>query len=78
MPKILLVAEKPAAGRDFAAALTGGHFTGQGPHRGKMADGTERKFINDNDTVIMRGYSSKDGVRVGFGEVITKVLPAKQ
>ena len=43
-----------------------------------LKDGSERKFINDNDTVIMRGYSSKDGVRVGFGEVITKVLPAKQ
>jgi len=43
-----------------------------------LKDGAERKFINDNDTVILRGYSSKDGVRIGFGEVITKVLPAKQ
>ncbi|MDG2226118.1 MAG: fumarylacetoacetase [Flavobacteriales bacterium] len=42
-----------------------------------MPDGSERKFINDNDTVIMRGYSEKDGIRVGFGEVSTKVLPAK-
>lgn len=42
-----------------------------------MADGTERKFINDNDTVIMRGYGEKDGVRIGFGEVSAKVLPAK-
>ena len=42
-----------------------------------MSDGTERKFIHDNDTVIMRGYSEKDGIRVGFGEVSTKVLPAK-
>jgi fumarylacetoacetase len=41
-----------------------------------MKDGSERKFINDNDTVIMRGFSSKDGVRIGFGEVSTKVLPA--
>lgn len=43
----------------------------------KMSDGTERKFINDNDTVIIRGFSSKDGVRVGFGEVSAKLLPAK-
>lgn len=42
----------------------------------KMSDGTERKFINDNDTVIMRGYSEKDGVRIGFGEVSAKVLPS--
>ena len=46
MSKILLVAEKPAAGRDFAAALTGGHFNGQGPHRGKMADGTELTVVS--------------------------------
>ncbi|MEN9302743.1 MAG: hypothetical protein RL264_1172 [Bacteroidota bacterium] len=43
----------------------------------KMNDGSERKFILDNDTVIMRGYAKKDGVRVGFGEVSTKILPAK-
>lgn len=43
----------------------------------KMSDGTERKFINDNDTVIMRGFAEKDGVRIGFGEVAAKVLPAK-
>ncbi len=43
----------------------------------KLKDGSERKFIADNDTVIMRGYSEKDGIRVGFGEVSTRVLPAK-
>jgi fumarylacetoacetase len=43
----------------------------------KMNDGTERKFIQDNDTVIMRGYCEKNGVRIGFGEVAAKVLPAK-
>jgi fumarylacetoacetase len=42
----------------------------------KMADGSERKFINDGDTVIIRGYAEKNGVRVGFGEVKGKVLPA--
>lgn len=41
-----------------------------------MPDGSERKFINDGDTVSMRGHASKNGVRVGFGEVSTKVLPA--
>ena len=43
----------------------------------KMNDGTERKFILDNDTVIMRAYAEKDGVRVGFGASVAKVLPAK-
>ncbi len=41
----------------------------------RMPDGTERKFIADGDSVIMRGYSSNDKLRIGFGEVKTKVLP---
>ncbi|WP_157206330.1 fumarylacetoacetase [Mariniflexile maritimum] len=41
----------------------------------KMKDGSERTFINDNDTVIMRGHCEKDGTRIGFGEVSTKLLP---
>lgn len=43
----------------------------------QLNDGSERKFIQDNDTVIMKGHCEKDGIRVGFGEVTTKVLPAK-
>ena len=41
-----------------------------------MPDGTERKFIEDGDTVIMRGFAEKSGFRVGFGELRTEVLPA--
>ncbi|MFN0033332.1 MAG: fumarylacetoacetate hydrolase family protein, partial [Flavobacteriales bacterium] len=41
-----------------------------------MKDGSTRTFINDNDTVVMRGYAQKDGVRVGFGECSGKVLAA--
>ncbi len=43
----------------------------------KMKDGTERKFILDGDTVTMRGFAEKNGKRIGFGEVSTKILPAK-
>ncbi len=43
----------------------------------KMKDGSERKFINDGDTVTMRGFAEKDGKRVGFGEVSAKILPVK-
>ncbi|OEK06220.1 fumarylacetoacetase [Roseivirga misakiensis] len=42
-----------------------------------MKDGSERKFIQDGDTVIMRGHAERNGVRIGFGEVKAKVLPAK-
>ncbi len=44
----------------------------------QLKDGTQRTFIADNDTVIMRGFCQKDGKKVGFGEVKTKLLPAKQ
>lgn len=43
----------------------------------QMPDGTERKFLQDGDTLIMRGHCEKDGIRVGFGEVRGEVLPAK-
>ncbi|MFN7044751.1 MAG: fumarylacetoacetase [Flavobacterium sp.] len=42
----------------------------------KMNDGSERKFINDNDTVIIRGFCQKGNLRIGFGEVSSKLLPA--
>lgn len=42
-----------------------------------LNDGTERKFINDNDTVILRGYCQNEHVRIGFGECKAKLLPAK-
>jgi fumarylacetoacetase len=43
----------------------------------QLAHGEERKFIEDYDTVIMRGNAEKDGIRVGFGEVKAQLLPAK-
>jgi len=42
----------------------------------KMRDATERKFINDHDSVIIRGYCEKDGLRIGFGEAKGKILAA--
>lgn len=42
-----------------------------------MTDGTERKFIQDGDTVTMRGFCKNDKIRIGFGEVASKLLPSK-
>jgi fumarylacetoacetase len=44
----------------------------------RLADGSERNFLHDYDTVIMQGYGQRNGVRIGFGEVRGKVLPAKE
>lgn len=44
----------------------------------QLSDGTRRKFIEDNDTIIMRGWAEKSGLRIGFGECSVKILPAKK
>ncbi|GLB51315.1 fumarylacetoacetase [Neptunitalea chrysea] len=41
-----------------------------------MPDGSTRKFINDGDTVIMKGHAKINDIRVGFGEVSTEVFPS--
>ena len=41
-----------------------------------LADGSERKFLLDGDTVTMRGHATKDGILIGFGEVRGTILPA--
>ena len=41
-----------------------------------LSDGEQRTFLADGDTVTMRGYGEKEDVRIGFGEVRTKILPA--
>ncbi|WP_299322809.1 fumarylacetoacetase [uncultured Maribacter sp.] len=43
----------------------------------ELKDGSKRTFIEDNDTVAMRGFAEKDGKRVGFGQVTGTILPSK-
>lgn len=49
-------------------------WAGQNPI--ELPDGSKRTFIEDYDTIIMKGYGKKDGVRIGFGEVSSQLLPA--
>ena len=50
-------------------------WRGQNPLQ--MQDGSERKFINDGDNVILRGYCENNGLRIGFGDCSGKILPAR-
>jgi len=43
----------------------------------QLSDGTSRSFIHDGDTITMRGHAGSNKMRVGFGEVTGKILPAK-
>lgn len=41
----------------------------------KLSDGSARTFIEDNDTVTLKGHCDNGKTRIGFGEVRTKLLP---
>ena len=41
-----------------------------------MPDGTERTFLEDGDTVILRAHTAADNIRVGFGECRGKIVGA--
>ncbi|GLP97568.1 fumarylacetoacetase [Paraferrimonas sedimenticola] len=43
-----------------------------------LANGEQRTFLADGDTVIFKGHCQRAGyARIGFGEVVSTVLPAK-
>lgn len=42
-----------------------------------LPNGEQRTFLEDGDAVVMRGFCDKEGAaRIGFGEVVSTVLPA--
>jgi len=43
----------------------------------KLPDG-ERRFLRDEDTVLMSAYSQGKGFKIGFGDCTGKLLPARQ
>ena len=51
-------------------------LTWRGQNPITLSDGTTRQFIHDSDSIIMRGHGEKGEIRVGFGEVKAKILPA--
>ncbi len=51
-------------------------LTWRGQHPVTLSDGTARTFLQDGDTVVMRGWAQGEGYRVGFGEARAAILPA--
>jgi len=44
----------------------------------RLTSGDERTFLVDGDTVVLRGWCERDGaVRIGFGECVGTVIPAR-
>ena len=42
-----------------------------------LDDGSERTFLLDGDTVVIRGAGERDGIRISFGEVRGQVMAAR-
>jgi len=40
----------------------------------KLPNGEERKFLEDGDTIIIKGFCQGDGYRIGFGEVTGEII----
>ncbi|MFT5436456.1 MAG: fumarylacetoacetase [Ulvibacter sp.] len=51
-------------------------LTWRGQNPITLKDGSQRKFINDHDTIVMRAHCENDEIRLGFGDCSGKVLPA--
>jgi fumarylacetoacetase len=43
----------------------------------ELPGGAKRSFLEDGDSLVMRGWCQGDGYRVGFGEVEGTILPAE-
>jgi len=52
-------------------------ITWRGTEPIKLPSGEERKFIDDGDTIIMSAFTKGKDFTVGFGEVKSKLLPAR-
>jgi len=50
-------------------------LTWRGENSITLADGSARKFIEDYDTIVMKGFCKNEQIRLGFGEVSTQLLP---
>jgi len=48
-------------------------WNGQNPIT--LSDGYTRSFLEDGDTVVLRGYAGSGDIKVGLGEVKTTILP---
>ena len=44
----------------------------------KLADGSERLFLEDGDNVVLRGMAGQEGSYVGFGDCQATILPARK
>ncbi len=53
-------------------------MTWRGTEPIELPNGETRRFLEDGDEIIMKGYCEREGFRrIGFGECRGKILPAR-
>ena len=72
-----LMASGTISGKDESSYGSLLEMTYAGKKTLTLKGGVERKFIQDYDRVTIKGHGKKGDIRVGFGEVTAKILPAK-
>jgi fumarylacetoacetase len=60
--------------KDSRGSLLELSWSGQEPVT--LTGGATRSFLEDGDTLTLRGAAKGDGYRVGFGDCAGKVVPA--
>jgi len=70
-----MMASGTISGKDESSYGSLLEITHGGKQSFELSDGSSRTFIQDGDTITMRGYCQKENIRVGFGEVRGTILP---
>jgi fumarylacetoacetase len=52
-------------------------LTSNGARPLKLVDGSERRFLEDDDEVVLTGWAQGKDYRIGFGEVRGRVVTAR-
>ncbi|MBK9216898.1 MAG: fumarylacetoacetase [Chloracidobacterium sp.] len=74
-----LIASGTVSGREKSERGCLLELTWRGTEPIDLPSGEQRRFLEDGDEVIMKGYCERDGFRrIGFGECRGRVLPADQ
>lgn len=62
--------EEPGTQGSLLEQIQGGKVSIQ------LNGGEERKFLQDGDTITIRGWSGQEGALIGFGDAVGTILPA--
>ena len=71
-----IMASGTISGREPQRAGSLLELTHNGERPLTLATGETRRFVEDGDIITLHGHAENEEKRVGFGEVVTKILPS--